>query len=113
MSTEAEIYTYCPQFIQERCKHQRKQGKILTDFSFHIVSMIGIVKDSPYLIEEVVRQIDYILSDCEIYHGMTTDLAMDATSELSNWAALFVFKPKYSHIYARICQLLKTLQTSY
>lgn len=55
--------------------------------------------------------VDYVISDCDIYHGMDAKMARDAIKELSNLAALYVHQN--DAIYNRINGLIQNLLRSY
>jgi hypothetical protein len=112
--SEMDILTNFPLILDERCKLKRqRRNQPLAPYSLVLVGFIAQLHNSPYLTELVTEKIDYILEDCEVFHGMDENKAIDAMGELSNWAAVFVDNDKYSHIYVRICELIRLIRVSY
>ena len=105
-------YKIVKTLLEERLKHNRKDTYLWL-FSHHIVYSIAQSNIQNELIYIVYLDINSILSDCEIYHEMDRDKAIDAMHELSNFASLFVGYPKYVNTYTRICDLIQQLKLSY
>ena len=98
--------------LNERVSYQRKTNQnSLSQLSKGLVSIIVNNNCSPFLLELLDENIDSILKDCEIYHGMTENKAVDALVELSSLACLFVYRNQ--PVYDRICRGIKAIQSSY
>lgn len=110
----SEIYQNFLRILDERCSRCRKTcNSPLNTYSFKLVEILASMGEPSFLVDMIAEKIDIILSDCEIFHGMNREQAMDTVLELSNWAALFVSNQKYDHLYVRICGLIDSLLVSY
>lgn len=112
--SDTDILTKFPLVLQERCMmKRRRRNQPLATYSFFLVGLYSQLNNSEYLRELASEKINYILEDCEVFHDMNTIKAMDAMRELSNWAAMFVGDERYSHIYTRICELIRLIRLAY
>lgn len=112
--TELNIYENFPLVLQERCsKARRKCNDGLKQYSDVLLTWVSLTNNSDYLKKLIHKDINYILTDCEIFFDMSESKAMDAMLELSNFAALYIYEPEYDHIYLRICNLITSIRASY
>jgi len=113
MSEIQEIYSLFPLILQERMSYKRRtfNGK-LAQYSHAIVFAMAVSERDEYIFGLLNEKIALLLQDCEIYHDMVIDKAMDAMAELSNFAAIYVNSNR-QEIYHKITVMIKDIRVSY
>lgn len=111
MSVE-EIYSVFPMILEQRLSYKRRSvNHPLAPFSHAIVYAIAILLYDQYIRELLDSKIREILEDCDIFFEMSEEQAMDAMSELSNYATIYA--DSQGEIYQYICNLIKRILVSY
>lgn len=122
-----ECLNFFPLLLEERLKFRRKTFSYpLEKYSQLLALCLGIVEDTErnsipkyeakkqakILRDSVTKNINYFLSDCEVFFEMSENKAMDALGELSNLAAIYADDP-YNIIYTQIVLAIQKIQASY
>jgi hypothetical protein len=99
------------ELLHTRISKRRKDQERLSDYSLCIIGLYDKCK-SDILREAIDSSILTILEDCDVFFQMSTEMAMDAMLELSNWAS-FYYTDKDHTMYVRICEKISSVRASY
>lgn len=95
--------------LYQRTSHQRKLiNQPLLPLTQAIVRA---VVEQQFLMCWLDEQIDQILKDCEIFHNMSEQKAVDTLFELASIASLYVNRDETT--YQRICKQIEQIRRSY
>lgn len=113
MSNEEEIYDLFPIILEQRLLYKRRSvNHALAPFARAFVYAITVLSSDQYIHALLDDKISEILKDCEIFFEMTETQAMDALSELSNYATIYCVDMS-SPTYNQICRMIKQICVSY